>query len=125
MLVAVSTFTVFLAVDTIAAQAGGLGGAGNLANYNLAQDRFEFNNSTYNLTLQFRGAPIIDNSVEWHVVGTLPMGVASARIDRINGQTVFRFFGFAPHPEHVFNIIAVVTDGNRQIVIPLTVSIFL
>jgi hypothetical protein len=121
MLVAVMLATVVMIADTVVAQASSGGAAGNSANYSLAQNRFELN-SGYILTLQFRGTPVT-NVVQWHVVKT-PSGVVSANINRVNGQNVFSFTGLAPAPEHTFNIIAVVMEGNTEVAtIHLTVSI--
>ena len=123
MLVVVSGVTVFLIADTVSAQTGGGGAAVNPRNYTLVQDSFEFRDSPYILTLQFRGAPIVTNTVGWHVSG-LPSGVISATVKRVNGQNVLEFIGSAPRPEHAINIVATVMQADRQLAsVQFTVSI--
>jgi hypothetical protein len=122
-LIAVSSVTVFLVVDTVSAQASSNRRFDNPANYSLVQDVFEFRSSPHILTLQFRGEPITRNIVEWHVVG-VPAGVASASVTRVDGENVFRFAGMAPQPQHMFNVVATVMEADRPIItIQLTVLI--
>jgi len=124
MLVAVSGATAFMLVDSVVAQAQAGQSPGNPLNYTLVQDRFEFSDSPYILTLQFRGTPITTNAVEWHV-GSLPIGVHLAEIKRRNGQNEFAFQGVAPASEYTFNIYATVMQANKQLAfVQLTVAIY-
>jgi hypothetical protein len=124
MLVVISGATAFMLVDTVVAQAQAGQSPGNPWNYTLVQDRFEFNNdSPYILTLQFRGNPILTNTVEWRVA-QMPDGVTSASIRRINGQNVLRFTGHVPTSAYSFNIVAnVMQDGRQLASVQLVVSV--
>ena len=114
LMVAVSAVTVFLVWDTVEARAYGGGPSGNTGNYSLVQDRFEFNGSSYLLTLQYKGSPIHANIVDWQVVGLSP-GVMSASINRINGQNVFTFNSHTSRPEYSFRILATVMQANMPL----------